>query len=95
MNLKDAVKPITYLKNHTAEVVRKISENGQPLVVTQNGEAKVVVMDIKQYDQWRQTLAMLKIIAMGEAEIARGELVSQEEAFQSAEEILKSAARNE
>jgi prevent-host-death family protein len=89
MNLKDAVKPITYLKNHTAEVVRKISENGQPLVITQNGEAKVVVMDVKQYDQWRQTLAMLKIIAMGEAEIARGEVIPLKEAFQRTEEILK------
>ena len=88
MKLSDAIKPITYLKNHTAEVVRKVSENGRPLVVTQNGEAKVVVMDVKQYDQWRQTLAMMKIVAMGEAEISRGQKVPMDEAFDRAEEVL-------
>ena len=44
MDLNEAVKSITYLKNNTAQVVREAAESGRPLVVTQNGEAKAVVM---------------------------------------------------
>ena len=60
MNLKECVKPITYLKNNAAEVVREASENGRLMVVTQNGEAKAIVMGVTQYDEWKRTLALLK-----------------------------------
>ena len=89
MNQRANVKPITYLKNHTADVVREVSEEGQTLTVTQNGEAKVVVMDVEIYDQWQRTTALLKILAHAEADVDAGRTLSQAETFRRAETSLR------
>jgi prevent-host-death family protein len=67
------IKPITYLKASTAEAVRQVSE-GRTLFITQNGEAKAVLMDVVTYDRWRQAMALLKLLRLGEDDIAAGRL---------------------
>ena len=69
MKLSDQIKPISYLKAHAAEVVRNLSTNMQPMVITQNGEAKAVIQDIKSYEQTQETMALLKILALGQRQI--------------------------
>lgn len=91
MDLKTDVKPITYLKNRTAELVREVSKNGRTMVITQNGEAKVVVMDVETYNRWRNSLALMKIIAQGEADVDAERLVSQVDIFKGAEKAIKRA----
>ena len=76
MSLKDQVKPITYLKNRTADLVREVTESGRSVVITQNGEAKVVVMDVEAYDRWRDAMAMLKILAQSQGDVEAGRTVS-------------------
>ncbi|MBI5637476.1 MAG: type II toxin-antitoxin system Phd/YefM family antitoxin [Nitrospinae bacterium] len=66
------IKPISYLKAHAAEIVRNISESGGPLVITQNGEAKAVMQDIASYEQNQETMALLKILALGGRQIKEG-----------------------
>lgn len=66
------IKPISYLKAHAAEIVRNISESGGPLVITQNGEAKAVMQDIESYEQNQETMALLKILALGSRQIKEG-----------------------
>ena len=68
------IKPISYLKAHAAEIVRHLSEQGEPLVITQNGEAKVVMQDIASYEQMQETMAMLKILALGNKQIEAGKV---------------------
>lgn len=86
------VRPITQLKNRTADLVREVTENGRPITITQNGEAKVVVMDVESYDRWRSAMALLKMLALGEADVERGRTVKQKEAFHRArKEIGRSA----
>jgi prevent-host-death family protein len=82
--LKEKVKPITYLKNRTADLVREVSESGNSVVITQNGEAKVVVMDMNSYDRWRDAMALLKILSQSQADIEESRIVSNEEAFSRA-----------
>ena len=65
-------KPISYLKAHAAEVIRKLGENGEPLVITQNGEAKAVIQDVASYEKTQETMALLKILALGQRQIAAG-----------------------
>ncbi|MBW2261998.1 MAG: type II toxin-antitoxin system Phd/YefM family antitoxin [Deltaproteobacteria bacterium] len=89
MKLDDDVKPITFLKNRTAELVRHVSTSGRSVVITQNGEAKVVVMDVAQYDRWRRTMALLKITAMAEADVEAGRTLSQDEAFDRATRAIR------
>jgi prevent-host-death family protein len=94
VNQRANVKPITYLKNRTADVVRQVSEEGQTLTITQNGEAKVVVMDVEIYDQWQRTTALLKILAHAEADVDAGRTLSQADAFRRAETSLRRATRS-
>ena len=82
MKLSSQIKPISYLKAHAAEIVRNLSEQVQPLVITQNGEAKAVIQDIASYEQTQDTLALLKILALGNRQIEEGKIVPAEEAIQ-------------
>jgi prevent-host-death family protein len=58
------VKSISYLKANAAELIDSINKNQKTFVITQNGEAKVVVQDIKLYEKTQETLALLKLLAM-------------------------------
>jgi prevent-host-death family protein len=70
--LSSQIKPISYLKAHAAEIVRTLGEQGEPLIITQNGEAKAVMQDIASYEQAQETLALLKILALGNRQIDEG-----------------------
>jgi prevent-host-death family protein len=88
------VKPITYLKNHTADLVREITEGGRVVTITQNGEAKVVVMDVDTYDRWRGAMTLLKALAQGEADAASGRSVKQVDAFRRARKAIERTTRD-
>ena len=75
MKYSDQIKPISYLKANTAEILRRIAERGEPLVITQNGVAKAVVQDIVTYEQTQETMALLKILALGTRQIQEGKVV--------------------
>jgi len=79
MKLSNQIKPISYLKAHAAEIVRKLGERREPLVITQNGEAKVVIQDIESYEQTQETMALLKILALGMRQIDQGKVLQAED----------------
>jgi prevent-host-death family protein len=81
MKLSGQIKPISYLKAHAAEIVRTMSEEKAPLVITQNGEAKVVLQDIESYEQTQETLALLKILALGSRQIEEGKVEPAADVF--------------
>ncbi|QXI15387.1 type II toxin-antitoxin system Phd/YefM family antitoxin [Pseudomonas hamedanensis] len=81
MKLSVQIKPISYLKSHTAEIVKTITESREPLVITQNGEAKLVVMDVKSFEEQEDTMALLKLLAMGNREIEEGKFDDAERVF--------------
>ena len=74
MRYSSQVKPISYLKANAAEVLAKLSEGREPLVITQNGEAKAVIQDVVSYEETQEMLALLKILALGNAEIEAGKV---------------------
>ncbi|MGA2940055.1 MAG: type II toxin-antitoxin system Phd/YefM family antitoxin [Syntrophobacteraceae bacterium] len=74
MKLSSQIKPISYLKAHAAEIVRSLGEQGEPLVITQNGEAKVVMQGIESYEQTQETMALLKILALGARRVEEGKV---------------------
>ena len=81
MKLSSQIKPISYLKSHTAEIVKTITESREPLVITQNGEAKLVVMDVKSFEEQEDTMTLLKLLAMGNREIEEGKFRDAEDVF--------------
>ena len=81
MKYSTQVKPISYLKRHGAEIVKEISENREPMLITQNGEAKLVVMDVLSYEEQEQTIALLQLLARGRREIEEGRVVPAANVF--------------
>ena len=74
MRFSSQVKPISYLKANAAEVLLQLAANREPLVITQNGEAKAVLQDVASYEETQETLAILKILALGNQEIETGKV---------------------
>lgn len=74
MRYTSRVKPISYLKANAAEVLLQLAEQRQPLIITQNGEAKAVIQDVASFEETQETLALLKILALGNLEIEAGKV---------------------
>jgi prevent-host-death family protein len=89
MNISTDIKPVTYLKSKTADLLRQINETHRPVIITQNGEPKAVLQDPKSYENMRKAIGMLKLISQGEVEIKDGKSKSQKEVFANIEKILE------
>ena len=72
MRYSTQIRPISYLKANAAEVLQQLADQRQPMVITQNGEAKAVIQDVVSYEQTQETLALLKILALGNQQVAQG-----------------------
>jgi prevent-host-death family protein len=81
MKFSAQVKPISYLKANAAEVIRNLAENRSPLVITQNGEATAILQDVASYEEAQETLALLKILALGNQQFEQGKGIPVKEAF--------------
>lgn len=81
MKYSTQVKPISYLKANAAEVIRGLAEQREPMVITQNGEATAVIQDVASYEETQETLALLKILALGNQQIDEGKGIPVKEAF--------------
>ncbi len=74
MRYSTQIKPISYLKANAAEVLQELAEQRRPLVITQNGEARAVIQDVASYEETQEALALLKILALGNKQIAAGKV---------------------
>ena len=74
MRYSTQVKPISYLKANAAEVLTHLAEQREPMVITQNGEAKAVLQDVASYEETQETLALLKVLALGNQDVASGKV---------------------
>lgn len=75
------IKPISYLKSHAAQIAQELADGADPLIVTQNGVARLVVMDATDYEQREQTLALLKLLTLGDREVERGQHLDADEVY--------------
>lgn len=78
MGLESRIKPISYLKANAAEVLRELNEGAEPLVITQNGEAKAVLQDAASYYRMQETLALLKLLALAKEDMEAGRVYPAE-----------------
>lgn len=89
MNLKNDIKPVSYVKSHTADILRQINENRRPLFVTQNGEARAVIVDTESYESMQNALKILKLLSQGEKDIAGRRYADHDSFFESFENQLQ------
>lgn len=81
MRLSTQIKPISYIKANAAEVLDQLSAGGDPIVITQNGEARAVLMDVRAYERSQETLALLQILAHGRRQAEAGQTLPLDEAL--------------
>ncbi len=88
MNLREDIKPISYIKTNAADMLKRVNDTHNPIIITQNGEAKAVLMDTESYQEMRNSLGILKLLAEGERDIEKGDIYSQEDVFEEIESEL-------
>lgn len=79
--MTEDIKPITFMKTNSSDLIKMVNENKRPVVITQNGEARAVLMDIARYEKQKEAILLLKIAAKGEEDIRCGKIVEQEKLF--------------
>ena len=89
MNLETNIRPISHVKSRAAEMMRQINETHNPIVITQNGEAKGVLLDTQSYQDMVDAIGMLKLMSQGEHAIESGAVVSHEEAVKAARQATE------
>lgn len=88
INLTKDIRPISYVKSHTAEMIKQVGENGNPIVITQNGEAKAVLLDVESYQKIIDAINLMKIVSIGQNDIRNGRFVTDEELNNRVQELL-------
>jgi len=81
MNLSKNIKPISYLKANAAQVALELRDYGQAMIITQNGEATMVIQSVADYERMQETLALLKMLAQSQQAVNLGQTVSSTDAF--------------
>ena len=89
MNISKDIKSITYLKSRAADLLEQINKTHRPVIITQNGEPRAVLQDPKSFEQMRNAIGILKLIAQGEEDIKKGKSKIQEEVFGKIGNLLK------
>jgi len=88
MHLSQDIKPISYLKAKTADIINSVNQNQRTIIITQNGEAKAAIQDIKSYENLQNSLHLLKLIIQGENDIENNKVIAQKKMFDSLEQKL-------
>jgi prevent-host-death family protein len=81
MVLTDRVRSVSYLKAHAAEVLRDLAERQEPLVITQNGEARAVLLDVATFDQLQETVALVRLMSLADRQLREGMVQTADEAL--------------
>jgi len=88
VNLKEDIRPISYIKTNAADMMKYVNEVRNPIVITQNGEAKAVLVDIESYQDMRNAFSLLKIVQLSEKEIEEGNFKTADAVFSEIESRL-------
>jgi prevent-host-death family protein len=88
INLRENVKPISYIKTNAAQMMKYVNERKNPVIITQNGEAKAVLMDIETYQDTEDAFALMNIIKLAEEDIKDGNVKKADDVFKNMREII-------
>ena len=86
MNLKEYIRPISYIKTNAAQILKRVNETRNPIVITQDGEAKAVLLDTESYQEMLSAISILKLLSQSEKEIEDGRILKNDEVFRELRE---------
>jgi prevent-host-death family protein len=79
--MSDPVISLSDFKAGASQWLKQLQDDGQTVVLTQNGRGSAVVQSFDSFQRQQQSLAMLKLMTQGEADVQAGRLGSQSETF--------------
>ena len=88
MKISADIKPVSYLKLHSADLLNQVNDTHRPVIITQNGEPRAVLQDAESYENTRAALGLLKLLAQAENDIRSGNLTDQAQVFENVEALL-------
>ncbi len=88
------IKPISYIKANAAKVLDHVNDTRAPYIVTQNGEARGVILDTETFQMMQDGLKLFKLFAQSEAEFSKGKTINQKDLFDSLEKELNALEEN-
>jgi len=86
INLKDEIKPISYIKTNAADMMKYVNEHKSSIVITQNGEAKAVLVDIESYQSMKDAFNLLRMIKLSEMDVKAGHFRDADKVFSDLKE---------
>lgn len=89
MNIVNDIRPVTYLKANTADLLKQINDTHRPVIITQNGEPRAVLQDPQSFENMRNAIGILKLLSQGEEDIKKGNVIEQNDLFSKIEKKIK------
>lgn len=89
MNIRQDIRPVTYLKTRAAAVLDQLNLTRRPIIITQDGEPRAVLQDPVSYERMRKALALMKLLAQGESDVLKGRFLEQDALFAALRAKLK------
>ena len=94
MGLAKDIRTVTEMKTRAAQLLDEVNLEKRPLIITQDGKPRAVMMDVESYDELRTALGLLKLVALGEDDIRAGRWIEQEEMFDQLEAMLEAPKKH-
>jgi prevent-host-death family protein len=94
MNLLKDIRTISELKGRTAQLLAEVNRDRRPIIITQNGKARAVVLDPESYEKLTNAIAMMALMSQSEEEINQGKWIPQAEVFRRLEAKYGTKRRN-
>lgn len=88
MSILQDIRPVSYLKSRSADILKQVNDTHRPIIITQNGEPKAVLQDPESYENMRNTIGLLKLLSLAEEDVRQGKMVAQNQVFQNIEKLL-------
>jgi len=79
VRVSEDIVPVSDFKAQAAELLRRVAETGQPLVITQNGKAAGVLLAPADYDRLIERATFVTAVAQGIADADAGRLSPHDE----------------
>jgi prevent-host-death family protein len=95
MNFKDDIRPISYIKTNAADMLKRVNETRNPIIITQNGEAKAVLLDTESYQSMINSMGILKVLSQSENDIEKNNLHTQENMFSELDKKIKKLSKSQ
>ena len=89
INLKADIKPISYIKTDAADMMKYVNECRNPVIITQNGEARAVLLDIESFQNMQTAFALMNILQLAEKDKVEGKFRDAKDVFKDLKKKLE------